>query len=201
MEEQTQDPITHFVFDTETLGLKDDAVILSIGVVPFTFESNATYEELVENGIHLKLAVGPQITAGRKIDKKTMQWWKGQGDEAKWILEPSDDDIHPLNSLKIIAGFIRARGQNIEKSWMWSRGNAFDFGKIEHLYDQYEISMPFVSFMERDIRTMVDCYCGTHRGKIEATRPQTGFVKHSALHDAASDAAKMIEIYQAMLAD
>lgn len=192
-------PIPHFVFDTETLGIREDAVILSIGIVPVVFEENATFAELVKAGIHLKLDVESQVKRGRRIDPATVGFWKDQGEEAAHVLKPSSKDVSMEDACDIIAGFLKAKGYIEGRSWVWSRGNAFDFGKIEHMYEMVDRECPFPSYMERDIRTMVDCFCGTSRGRIEATRPQEGFVKHDALHDAASDAAKMNEIFHAML--
>lgn len=191
-------PVTHYAFDLETLGKKENAVILSIGVVPFTFESNATFSELLDAGLYLKLSVEKQVQMGRKIEKDTVEFWKKQGDEAREVLTPTAKDVDPIAACKIIDGFIKENGVDKERSWFWSRGNAFDFGKIEDLYDSYGIPLPFLGFMQRDIRTMVDCFCGTTRGKVKAVRPQDGFIYHNALHDAASDVAKMIEIYDAM---
>lgn len=191
-------PVTHFAFDLETLGKKENAVILSIGVVPFTFESGATFAELLDAGLYLKLAVEPQIAKGRKVEKDTVQFWKEQGAAASEVLEPSDEDVDPLQACRIIEGFLKEVGVDPEKTWFWSRGNAFDFGKIEDLYNSYGLPLPFLGFMQRDIRTMVDCFCGTSRGKVKAIRPQDGFIYHNALHDAASDVAKMIEIYDAV---
>lgn len=190
---------THLCFDTETLGKSPNAVVLTVACVPFEFENPKSFKELVRGGFYVKLSVEDQIkNYGRSIDADTVKWWKDQGADAKKILAPSDMDVPMAKGLRAMSKFISQ--QNLEEwnSWLWSRGNLFDFGKLESMYADIDEKEPYNGFMQRDIRTMIDCFCGTTTGKIKPMGDRTGFIPHNALHDAANDAATMIEIFQSI---
>lgn len=194
---------THFVIDTETLGVYPDAVVLSLAIVPFEFENlRGSFMDYVSSGLSLKLSVEDQIRKyGRKIEPETMQWWKEQGDEAKAILKPSGRDKTVQDALDAFDEFLENNGYEPKESWLWSRGNLFDFGKVESLYRKAGRPEPYVHYMVRDIRTMIDCFCGTSRGRIKPLGEREGFILHNALHDAANDAMTMTEIFQQMMKD
>lgn len=189
---------THFTFDLETLGIRQTSVVLSIACVPFQFENPKPFKELVKAGFYAKLSVEDQVRKyGRTIDDDTVAWWKSQGPEAKAILKPSDDDLPMKTALKQLRQWLDSQDVSRD-SYMWSRGNSFDFGKIEDMYANIGEKEPYNPFRVRDIRTMIDCLTGSTNGKAKAQSDRTGFVAHNALHDAANDSATMTDIFQAL---
>lgn len=190
---------THLCIDTETLGIEPNAVVLTIGCVPFDFENPRSFKELVKDGFYVKIDVADQIrNYKRSTDPDTIGWWKNQGADAKKILAPSEYDVPMDKALRALTRFIEASEYRYKESWVWSRGNLFDFGKLESMYTSIGQKEPYNGFMQRDIRTMIDCFCGTTNGKIKALGSRDGFIAHNALHDAANDAATMIEVFQSI---
>lgn len=186
-------------FDTETLGLYERAVVTSIGCVAFTFEGNTPYSEMIEYGFFAKFQVEEQIKKYKRVTTpSTMQFWAEQTKEAREkSIMPSPNDVSLEDGLQKLKSWIKESGYDFKNSFVWSRGNAFDFPKIESMYLDADISCPFNTWKIRDIRTFIDCLAGTDRGMYDLKNGEPeGFVKHHSLHDAAHDAAKMIEIYQ-----
>jgi len=193
--------VVHINFDTETLGLYENAVVTTLSAVPFTFEDNTPYDELVRQGFFVKFKIVEQLKVyGRETTQSTVDWWKQQSEEAKvFSIKPSADDVTLVEGLNSLTAFIKESGYDWKKSYLWSRGNAFDFPKIESLYRNCGLEVPFNTFRVRDTRTMIDCLTGSENGyyRLREGQPKS-FVKHHALHDAALDCANLIEIYQTM---
>lgn len=190
--------VPNFMFDTETMGLKERAIVTTLSCVPFTFEGDLKYTKLVEDGFFVKFKISEQVKLGRETTPSTVAWWKGQPNEAKaHSIIPSADDVTLEVGLNKLVAFLKANNYDWKKSYVWSRGNGFDFPKIEDLFDMAGIKVPFNTFRQRDVRTYVDVLTGADNGNydLQAGVPRE-FVKHHALHDAALDAAKMIEIYK-----
>jgi len=190
--------VTHIIFDVETLGLKEKAVVTTLAAVPFTFEDDKTYPQLVDAGFFVKFKISEQMKLGRETTQSTLDFWKSQPQEAKvHSIIPSATDVNLEEGLNKLVTFIKSTPYEWKKSYLWSRGNAFDFPKIEDLFDQVNIKVPFNTFRVRDVRTYVDILAGADNGQYDLKDGQPReFVKHHALHDAAHDAAKMKELYK-----
>lgn len=189
----------HLSIDTETLGMRENTVVLSIGCVAFQLVENGPndYERYVRDGFHVKFSVKDQIVNHKRTtDQSTIDWWKQQEPEAQKILKPSDHDVDMATGLEMFNEWIGKSGYNWRKSYVWSRGTYFDFPKIEHMYVQTGIKCGFNTWKIRDTRTFIDILTGDESGQYE---PKGGFpksfIKHDALHDAAMDAYRMTEIF------
>lgn len=191
----------HINFDTETLGLYENAVVTTLACCAFTFEDNVSYDELVESGFFTKFNAFEQIKVYRReTTQSTVDWWKGQSEEAKvHSIKPSVNDVSLVEGLTRLTEYIKDSGYNWKKSYIWSRGNAFDLPKIESMYRNAGLNLPFNTFRVRDTRTYIDVLTGSDNGyyNLKDGEPKS-FVKHHALHDTALDCARLIEIYQTM---
>lgn len=160
------------MIDLETMALKNDAAIVSIGVVMFepgtAFVSKKTfYRELDwENQDRVK-------------DRGTIKWWQDQCPKAKEALHGMDnlDDM-----LRELAEFLP------KDVVVWGNGPTFDITKLEHAYDQHKIDIPWGFWNIRDCRTVVDMF-NRRRGGIGATMP--GKNNHHALEDAQNQAKQI----------
>lgn len=190
-------PKTHIMIDTETLGIGFDSPVLTVGIVPFQFETeDLSFDSLLKSGLHLKISVEDQVKwHGLKIDSNTLEWWKGQSPESKSILKPSKHDLPLQDALGLITRFVKSVQVD---GYVWSRGISFDLGRLHHLYAKVGQSAPWNYFIERDVRTMCDCLTGSTRGYVQ-TKQEHPHIKHNALHDAASDAFMMWEIYHTVM--
>lgn len=188
----------HIVIDTETLGVEENAVILSIGAVAFTFDGDNNYRQYVKSGIQLKLDVEDQVrNYGRKIEDDTVSWWKKQSKEAQEILKRTPIDYRVADAMIALNAWLKQSQYDWKTSYIWTRGNAFDIPKLESLYKNAQMKCGFNTWMVRDVRTAIDILAGTGNGLYE---PRDGvpaeFVAHNSLHDAAMDAFRMVELIQ-----
>ena len=188
----------HLLVDIETLGSKrEHCVVLTMACVVFTFEDYTPFSTLIRDGFYVKFSVPDQIKKWKRTtEADTMAWWKGQSKEAREAAYyPRDDDASMIDGLDAMTQFIKASKYDWKKSYIWSRGPAFDFPKIESMYDMADMPVPYNGWRQRDVRTYVDILTGVDNGKYEGKKPLTGFVAHNALHDAARDAFHMQEIF------
>ena len=194
------DDLVHIVIDTETLGLYQDAVVLSLGAVAFKFNNDASdYEALVRNGVHIKFDVNEQIhTYKRQMTDSTLEWWRGQSAAAKEILKPTPQDAKMADGLAEFNGWLRRVKYDFKNAFVWSRGTYFDFPKLEHMYMQAGVDCGYNGWKIRDVRTYIDVLLGTNSGKWEPPKVPASFVAHDSLHDAAMDAHRMQLIFQAV---
>lgn len=188
------------VFDLESLARDPYAVVLSIGAVVFDpGESPAneeTYQRLIETGFHVKFSVEDQITKyKRNVEDETLDWWSKQSQEARAILKPSSEDVDMLTGMLQLNDWLKSCGYDFQDSYCWSRGTYFDFPMFYSMYNQTNVSPGFNGWKIRDTRTMIDCLTGSRRGKYEPENRPNGFIAHDALHDAAMDAYRMIDIF------
>lgn len=185
---------TDFIIDFETLGVSDDSVLLSIGVLPCPDYEEYSINELISKGLYLKLNREQQFNAGRKIDNETLSWWEQQGDDAKHVLSSKNLIDITKAQLKVRA-FCFENGFDKNNSRIWSRGLIDQrwwqsFCKTCQKYDS-NIN-DFLSFwLWRDIRTAMELLTGSTKGKISDDDPR--FIKHNALSDCVMDYLRLQE--------
>lgn len=190
---------TAIVVDIETLGLKERAVVLSLGAAAFSFDKKQTYDEIALEGFYAKLNVDQQVkTFGRTMTKSTVQWWREQSAEARKVLEPTPFDHTVEQAIEEFTNWLAKVGFDSRKSYIFSRGNHFDMPKIESLFEDAGIDLAYNNWKVRDVRTAIDILHGTNDGyyTLQEGVP-ANFVAHHAMHDAAHDAAKLNELITA----
>lgn len=193
-------PVTHLLFDIETLGKRENTVVLTLACVPFTFEERASYAQLMERGFYVKFNAQEQIKHyHRSTDKDTINWWKSQSKESREAaLFPADDDASMIDGLDALAQYIKGTDYEWKHGYVWARGTYFDFPKIEHMYDQAEIKIPFNTWKIRDVRTYIDILTGVDNGKYDIQLPGE-FVAHNCLHDCVRDVLSMQQIFKTLM--
>lgn len=193
------EPLIHLNFDVETLGHRETSVVTTLSCVPFCFEKPEPYSELVLKGFYVKFNIEEQIKKySRHVNPETVEWWKLQPPEARaHSIVPSKDDVLLEDGLNQLTSFINGSGYNYKKSYVWCRGNYFDFPMIQDLYRMIGQKPPYNGFKIRDTRTFIDILTGDTFGNYtlkDGIPPE--FSKHHALFDAALDVSRMLEIYQ-----
>jgi len=169
----------HIMVDIETMSTHQNAVMVSIGAVQFTFENGIGHEFLVN--------VDPMSChkLGLHIEASTVEWWSKQPKEVSdlWKIAP-----HPLHdALNHFNNFV---GPN-DKQWLWSHGAVFDLGVLRSAFEVCNIKRNWKYWCENDSRTVFNML-GVRNDKIR--KKQTGH--HSALDDARSQAQTFIELFQ-----
>lgn len=190
--------LTHLLIDIETLGTDPNAVVLSIACVPFVLEVHTYFEELVPAGFYVKLDVQEQIkTHHRSIEDSVMKWWKKQPkDVFDAMVRPSSEDMSIKEGLTLLNKFVSGiKSYHFNESYVWSRGNNFDFPILKSLYQAAGIGLPYNDWRARDVRTAIDIMAGTDNGQYNLRFGGDGFIAHNPLHDAAMDAARLNELF------
>lgn len=132
----------HFMIDLETLGLKPDSVVLSIGCCRLT-ES----EDEMGPRFYQELEVNHQIhTYGRKIESEVQRWWDGIGNCPNQGIALSYDVIKDLNE------FLKSNTSGA--IYLWSKGTDFDIPILYSLYYTLQIPVPWKYDSVRDLRTL-----------------------------------------------
>jgi len=184
----------HVCFDTETLSLRANAVVLSIGICVFDDQKWQPYDNIVEMGIELFIDRDAQIDAGRDVSQEVLNWWSTQGEEARRVLEPAET-IHPRDFYAHWEAFCNKHSLNM--NWLtknarfYVRGPHFDVAIMEDLFATFNVSPPWKFYKVRDIRTWLECHGLDDNLKL---KKPASMIPHNALHDAAFDAYMMLEV-------
>lgn len=152
----------NIVIDIETLSLKTNAAILSIGAV-------------AENGKSFYVELDWRYQGGSSfhISEEVLSWWNEQTTQC-----PLHGTMLPGTGLTLLRGFIQAREKEAEKApKIWARGPQFDIVVLEHAFDFYGMEKPWHYKNIRDIRTALDLI-----------KPETPIIEPTQKHHAEADA-------------
>jgi hypothetical protein len=169
----------HVMVDCETLSTHQNAVIVSIGAVKFSFEDGLKEEFLVN------IDVKDSVKNGFHIEQSTVDWWKKQPLEVRqaWTKDPQ-----PVK--ESIAAFNEFIGTDT-KQLIWCLGAAFDFGIVRNHLERFDMKRNWAYWSECDVRT-VFTLLGIRNDKIRKT--QSGY--HSALEDAKAQTLTLIDAFK-----
>ena len=157
---------THAMIDLETLGTKQDTVILTIGGVKFN--PNAISEHHSE--LYYRFEVDEQLSKGRTTDKSTLEWWQKQ-DPAVMEEALGDHDRQPVQNI-----LSELNKWCVGVDTIWCQGPVFDIGILENIYRQYEMHIPWPFWKIKDSRTLFGIMPKDPRKQIK-------FDAHNALED------------------
>jgi hypothetical protein len=144
------------MIDTETLGTKVDAVVFELGAIFF----NENYETLSE--FQRFLDIDQQLACGRTTDESTLKFWLDEDN----FQHPrkAETDIATLEDGQIQILAVGGIRQNLldfamaykfsESTEIWANGTDFDISKLEHLFRQFAVPIPWRYDSKRDLRTM-----------------------------------------------
>ena len=169
------------MLDLETLDTKPTAVVLAIGAVffdPKTGELGQRFYQELANDVESQLAMG------RTMSYKTIQWWMKQGDKARELFNPLENNSAPrtLHTLNLFQNFLGPLKPNI-----WGNGSDFDNMLLASLYESYNTPVPWQFYRNRCYRTIKQSFYGIAPLKREGTH-------HNALDDAVTQATHLMEI-------
>jgi len=186
---------THFVVDLETLGIRDTAVVLSVGLAILDDETGDITSH------HWILDADEQAERGRTIDYGTVRWWATVPDnEARNAV--FDNDGATVSVCRFVSEFCRLM-YAMRPVAVWGNSNSFDLHKLYSLSEQYadecleydehacattlQEQIPF--YKEGDIRSLGHVLTREQR---HALVPFSG-IKHHAEYDASHEARVLWE--------
>jgi exodeoxyribonuclease VIII len=176
---------TRLMVDFETLSLKENAVLLSLGACvfdPATGEIGQTFYS----------AIDPRTQPGRDISASTVIWWLGQEQAARdKILDAvnaadvladggEDEALYetaalPINHVAMaFNGWIESLGGEVE---CWSNG-AVDHAWLNSMFEYSGFKNPIQFWHQRDYRTLKGLY------------PEVECVALGQMHNALDDALR-----------
>lgn len=192
------------MIDIETLGQREDAIILSIACIPFEWDIYYDINHYIDSGIKINLNIQEQEQQKRTTDKVTIDWWKKQDKNAiKCNITQPTNVQSVLIGLTQLTVFIKNSDYDFQNSYVWSRGNYFDFPKIEHIYRiSNNLPLPFNYWKIRDTRTFIDInnVDSQRKGLYDLKEPlPNNFIHHDCLHDCALEVARIVELTHILL--
>lgn len=175
------------VLDTETLGFRTSSVILSVGLVVFDDNKVDEFDTLVKSGINLFIDKEVQFSAGRVAERECVEWWERQNPKVRDELL-TQAGMFPSHAAETMRQYVEKQGADLRELCWYCKGPHFDIAKLEDLFSQFNVEIPWHYRKPRCIRTFYDAY--GYEDNILFARPK-GMLSHNSLHDAAFEAYNM----------
>lgn len=166
----------HVMLDLETLGLKPNSVILSVGAALFSLDGQ------IEPLYHRRITIQSCLDAGLEVDGDTVEWWMNQKEENRGRLfavktKPLGATLWELDN---VVKSVRPNG-----IYVWSHGSNFDTVLYENACKKTGMSIWWDYRNVRDTRTLFDL--ANYKYKASGI--------HDALDDAMNQAKAVCEAY------
>lgn len=148
--------------DLETLGTRQDAIVLEISAVEFNCHTGEIGEVF-----DAKLDIDEQVQYRRSLNCETLQWWFKQDEEARKNIFDEDVDIIRFNipwELAEFSNFVERCNNKCNSDSdrrvvkLWGNGSLFDLGILQNMYETYlpNMKLPWKFWAVNDVRTIVD---------------------------------------------
>ena len=176
-------PEVNIMLDLETLGTRAGCAILAIGAVRFGTDLP------IPTGENFYTVVNTRSCVERyrlKVDPKTEQWWRGQSDGARKVLQEAREcKVGLREALVNFDAWLNTQG-NKNTLRIWGNGADFDPPIIIACYDVCDMEPPWQFWNNRCFRSLRNLPGLPPRKKRVAS--------HHALQDAVDQAVEAVEI-------
>lgn len=183
----------HVMLDLETMGLRPNAAIVSIGAVHFEGVTDQSLSHgtvlgnndlRVVDSMHVAVSLKSCLDAGLTTDQSTVDWWSKQSAEARssWQQEGAPTLEDALTSL---SAFVRRMGSEKDVC-PWGNGADFDLVLLKSAYGALGADPPWRYWNHRCYRTVKGLF-------PVAEIPRQG-THHNALDDAVHQVATLRQI-------
>lgn len=162
---------TDVMLDLETVGLAENAGILSIAMLPFDRKGGETDAEPFFRTVDLSSC----FMAGMCMSG-SQEWWMRQEPQAVAAIVNAEKHPVPkvMNEAYTYLSAFAEKGELV----MWSRGMDFDFPKLEWCFRKFvEKPLPYAYYNRRDVRTLV------RELQVDESQIEFEGVRHNALDD------------------
>lgn len=148
--------------DLETLGTRQDTIVLEISAVEFNCHTGEIGEVF-----DAKLDIDEQVQYRRSLNCETLQWWFKQDEEARKNIFDEDVDIIRFNipwELAEFSNFVERCNNKCNSDSdrrvvkLWGNGSLFDLGILQNMYETClpNMKLPWKFWAVNDVRTIVD---------------------------------------------
>lgn len=152
----------NIMVDLETLGTRQDAIVLEISAVEFNCHTGEIGEVF-----DAKLDIDEQVQYRRSLNCETLQWWFKQDEEARKNIFDEDVDIIRFNipwELAEFSNFVERCNNKCNSDSdrrvvkLWGNGSLFDLGILQNMYETClpNMKLPWKFWAVNDVRTIVD---------------------------------------------
>ncbi|MBD5602244.1 3'-5' exonuclease [Citrobacter freundii] len=183
--------MNHLMIDIETMGVKQNAPIVSIGAVFFDPSSGELGPEFYQ-----VVTLKSSVDGGAVPDPETIMWWMQQNEEARMAICDKESAVSIATALSYLACFIRDNA-NLDKVQVWGNGAMFDNVILRTSYEREWIPCPWIYSNDRDVRTIVEL------GRQIGINPRRDMPfegdKHNAIADAKHQAKYVSAIWKRLI--
>lgn len=173
--------------DLETLGIRYDAAILSIGLVQFD-----RFTAKMGKTFYAEIDIDSAIASG-SIQGSTLAWWIEQNPRAKKLF--ANDRAAEKKSLATALHEMRDFFMQCEakggEHFVWGNGATMDITILEHAFHRGSVGLevPWKFWKIRDMRTAVDL--------AQIDPKNWPFPNNAVAHNALDDAARQAQVIAA----
>lgn len=180
------------MLDIETLGTKQNCVVISLGAVRFRMGVQDDTTTIMEpnRNFYARLDTDDQVLHGRTIDEDTMAWWKRKSQKARAVFDETGEPVHSV--LRRFTLFCT------DAKRMWGNGNMFDNATIRSLYDDYNQDYPVPYWKDLDMRTLSWLWNFITDWRSKGKLPK---IDLGTIHAADDDARRQVLSVQTMLTE
>jgi len=171
------------MLDLETIGVSNNAAILSIGAVRFDITDSTSYG----SKFYVNVSVESCLKYGLQADGGTIMFWLKQADEARKVLFEN-----PL-SLELACEKFRVWAAGAKT--VWGNGATFDNTILRNAFRVANAEFPIHFRGDRDVRTIVAL--AKQLGLVLEKQERVG-QHHNALDDAMYQVQYVTKIFKAM---
>lgn len=147
--------------DLETLGTRQDAIVLEISAVEFNSHTGEIGEVF-----DVKLDIDDQVSYYRRsLSRETLQWWFKQDEEArKNVFDEYSIRFNMTAALYEFRNFVNRCDNKCYSNSdrrvvkLWGNGSIFDLGILQNMYETclLNVKLPWKFWAVNDVRTIVD---------------------------------------------
>ena len=181
----------NIMVDLETMGINNDAAILSIGAVWFD-----PSEDTLGPTFYRDISLKDCIQRGMGVDAGTIKWWMEQTDEArKYIYITEGGPLpHVLNDFTRFCSQPKQGFAQRKDLRLWGNGSTFDNVILASAHNRAEVTVPWSyrgNMCFRTLRMLAKELGVDHKVEDVGT-------KHNALDDAVFQANQANKILRAL---
>jgi hypothetical protein len=165
--------MTDIMVDLETLSVRNNAIILTIGAIKF--DRNKILPKSIsdipeEKMFYKRIKISSCEKIGLHRDSETENWWKKQHPDAyKEAFGFETDRIDIKNALKDFSKWFGF------STYIWGNGSIFDITILSEAYLRCNLPVPWKFYNVRDLRTILDV--------CDIRHEDNNTNKHNALYD------------------
>jgi hypothetical protein len=135
---------THATIDLETIDVRPQATVLSLGAVKF----NPLTSEEPHSELYLKISIDDQDRYNRTVSESTLEWW---GKQDPKIMEEAFDQTDAVTVEDALAEISKF---SVGVDTFWGQGYGFDYTMLEDMYRSIGRPIPWNFWQILDSRTL-----------------------------------------------